>query len=80
MDAEMRKHLWRGLERLPVAERLDFLKWCCKQVSFGGAEVRVTHTSGRVGDVLNDLGMLQVGHGLDINTAAGELEKRLKRL
>jgi hypothetical protein len=77
-DAETKRHLWRGLLRLPPAARLDFLKWCCRRVKFCGVEVRVIHSTGTHADVWHDVMQLAYSHGLSLRVAADELERRLR--
>lgn len=79
-DEEVRKHLWRGLDRLGPAKRVAFLKHLCKLVNFHTHEVRVTSSTGTTSETFADVMMLAFQHGLSLQRAATELEHVLRRL
>lgn len=79
LDADTRKHLWRGLDRLGARRRLDFLQWCCQRANgIGGIKTAVTTYNGTTGQAWDDVQMLCFQHGLSLQTACEELERRLR--
>lgn len=81
-DAEARKHLWKGLQRMAAGDRVRFLAVCCKTKDMQGnafGETRVTSSTGTVHEVYMDLMLLSVGHQLNLGKVCDVMEKFLKR-
>jgi hypothetical protein len=87
-DLDMRKYLYRGLARLTVRERLQFVNWCCRrQSSLPGCRAVPTAatrdaTYYTVDHAVTDLSMLTVlggGGGTDADVILQELERRLRK-
>ncbi len=81
-DLEVRKHLWRGLERMQPAQRVGFLKRLCRKATLPVAHVepRVTSHTGTVHEAFHDICMLSFQHQLPLATSATELERVLRGL
>lgn len=90
-----RRELWRLLHRLPPSRRIDFLAWCCSQVSgpngngpTPGAGLLATATAARRDDgadrrLTNEIYMdvMVLGHqwSLDMQTTVRRAEEAVKR-
>jgi len=78
-DAEARKHLWKGLQRMDPQDRVRFVQWACKQVSDKLGETRVTSSTGTTHETYMDLMLLAVGHRLNLGRACLGMERFLRR-
>lgn len=76
-----RREIWELLCRLNSRQRIAFLHWCCRKAPrFGSAGVRVTKHTGTANEALMDLYQLEILYGLDIEKAALELIRRVRRV
>lgn len=67
------------IERLPVADRVAWLVWCCEQVSRPGSETFVTESTGEAWQVFGDWMTLAYLHRLDWKASRDELLRRVRR-
>lgn len=75
-----RREIHRLLRHLSEPERIDWLQWCCRQVSHGASvETRVIQSNGSVQDVFNDALSLKFIHGLSLEAMGLELVRRVRR-
>lgn len=77
-DTADRRDLRRMLDALTPRRRVEWLKWCCRQVSTGGVDIRVIETDGTAADVWNGAISLIVGSGLRIRTAGDRLSEMVQ--
>jgi hypothetical protein len=77
-----RKELVYLLGKLSPAQRLDYLRWCCKVAPGNcGAKPYVKKTStGNALECFFDLWAAAMNFGLDLDKAANELVRRVRRL
>lgn len=79
-DRDTRTEIFRILQLLTPAQRIDFLHWCSRRtynVTANGDSVRfiVTHTTGEVAEVYWDLMNLVTHYGINLETMLRELER-----
>ncbi len=81
LERDMRKFFFEGLQRLPPRERVNFVKWCClKAPGFAQQKAYVKSHTGEAHEAYNDVFLLNFQYGLNLEAAAVELERRLRRL
>ena len=88
LDRGDRREFWLTLERLDERQRLDFLRWACREVSGqndGSVTVRsphgtvyITSGDGSMGQMLADLSLLEMQYGLGFERMAAELVRRVR--
>ena len=76
-----RREIWLALKRLGGRERIAFLQWCCNRATGRKITgVRVSSHTGTVDEAYRDLLALEFQFGLDLNVAADELIRRVRRM
>lgn len=76
-----RREIWRAVERMTPRQRLAWLRWCCELVSDSQLMgVRVTGGDGSVGQIFADLSLLELQYDLNVEVAANELVRRVRKL
>ncbi len=78
-ERDDRREIRRMLELLPVARRLEWLRWCCEQVSVAGVTTYVESSSGTVNSVFGDAMTLAFGSGLTVRRAGDRLHDMVRR-
>lgn len=68
-----RQEIHTLLKLLAPRKRVEWLEWCCSQVSKGAVKTCVTQTDGTVDGVLNDMLLLVFQHGLTFEKAGTKL-------
>jgi hypothetical protein len=63
-----RREIWRLLKHLSPAKRIEWLKWCCQQVSQGAVQTKVIESKGGHEEVFWDGLSLKAVHGLSLET------------
>lgn len=79
IERNERRELWRMLDRLDPRRRVAFVRWCCRQASWGVVETRVTTHTGTTSECYHDIMLLAFQHGLDLELVACELTNRVRR-
>jgi hypothetical protein len=68
-----RREIRRMLDRLGPRQRIQWLQWCCQQVSGGGVTTYVEKSSGEAADVFRDWATLCWGSGLTVRKSGDRL-------
>lgn len=77
-EFDERREIGRLLKHLSPARRIDWLKWCCRQVSKPAAETTVIQNDGTVSAVFWDAMSLFWGSGLTMQRAGEQLVKMVR--
>ncbi len=77
-EFDERREIGRLLKCLPPKRRLEWLAWCCEQVSAPGVKTGIVKNSGEVMAVWNDAMTLFWGSGLTMRAAGERLEKMVR--
>lgn len=77
-DTDDRKDIRRMLEELSPSRRIEWLRWCCRQVSTAGVKTDVIQSDGSVRSVWGDAISLMVGSALSVRRAGDRLYEMLK--
>lgn len=72
-EFDERREIARLLRHLTPARRIEWLKWCCKQVSAPSVETKVLASDGSVNAVWWDAVSLFYGSHLTMRTAGARL-------
>lgn len=77
-DCGDRKAIRRMLVELPVNRRLEWLQWCCRQVSKHDVTTYIEKNSGSVEEIWSDWMMLCYGSRLTIRASGDRLHDMIK--
>ena len=78
-DLEARKHMWKGLKRMPPAERIAFVQHACTLLQ-GPVKTRVSKDhSGTTGEAFADLTGLSAVYGVDLDDVCRLMERWLRK-
>lgn len=82
LQLDDRREIWKLLDRLTPASRVDFLKWCCRRVIAQGSPlgVQVTTHSGTTNETYYDLCCLEYQYRLNLMVACDELVRRVREI
>lgn len=82
LELDDRREVWKILQRFSPPQRVDFLRWCCRQVNGPDkvSKVYVTSHTGTVDEAYRDLMHLEIAFHLDLRKALNHLEKIARRL
>lgn len=90
LDRGDRKEFWLALERLNERQRLDFLRWACREVSGQNdgsvtpqsphGTVYITEGDGSMGQMVADLSLLEMQYNLPFETMAAELVRLVRKV
>lgn len=72
-EFDERREIWRLLKHLTPQRRIQWLQWCCKQISSPSAETFVEESDGTVSDVYHGAMSLFYGSHLTMELAGQEL-------
>lgn len=76
VELDDRREFWALLARLSVSQRIDWLRWCCREASAGrGVTVYVTASTGSVPDVWHDAVTIFGQGGLTVDRAGVRLRE-----
>lgn len=73
-----RREIFRLLSKLPSGRRIDWLKWCCEQVSAPSAKTTVTKSDGSTNEVYWDAMSLFWGSHLSMERAGTKLVEMVR--
>ena len=77
-DKADRKDVYDLIKRLPVHERLEWIRWCCKQVRHLGNHETLHISDGGVTEVFTDWQNLCGQYGVSESQTVEDLERRVK--
>lgn len=73
-----RREIYRLLKHLTPQRRIEWLKWCCSQVSAGAAKTKVIESQGGLDEVFWDGLSLKAVHGLSLETMGLRLTEMVR--
>lgn len=72
-EFDERREIWRLLTLASTKQRINWLKWCCEQISSPAAETKVLQNDGSIGSVFWDSMSLFFGSHLSMERAGTKL-------
>lgn len=82
LELDDRREIWTILKRMTPGQRIDFVRWCCRQVNGPDrvSQVFVTSHTGTTDEAYRDLMHLEIAFHLDLKEALKYLEGVARRL
>ena len=78
-ELDERREIWKLLKFLTMRRRLEWLKWCCEQVSHPSVTTFIVQNDGSVSAVFWDAMTLFWGSGLTMTRAGERLVEMVRK-